>query len=96
MLMKKQLTSVQSIFQEIQKVMLSNSGLETTFKPLQVPEHFTYNVWVDDLWLPCEFRSLSETLTVPIQGLSPGLHSLVIEVRDAYGNLSLGNQISQK
>jgi len=49
---------------------------------------FTYNVWVDDLWLPCEFRSLSETLTVPIQGLSPGLHSLVIEVRDAYGNLS--------
>ena len=24
---------------------------------------------------------------MPIQGLSPGLHTLVIEVRDAYGNL---------
>ncbi len=49
---------------------------------------FTYNVWVDDQWIPCEFRSLSETLTIPLQGLTPGQHNLVIEARDAFDNLS--------
>lgn len=49
---------------------------------------FTYHVWIDGQWLPCDFRSLSETLTVPIGQLSAGAHELVIEARDQFDNLS--------
>ena len=49
---------------------------------------FTYHVWIDDQWLPCDFRSLSETLTVPIGQLSQGVHDLVIEAKDQFDNLS--------
>lgn len=49
---------------------------------------FTYHVWIDEQWLPCDFRSLSETLTVPIGQLSAGVHELVIEARDQYDNVS--------
>ncbi|HRG21387.1 MAG TPA: hypothetical protein PLQ57_10165, partial [Saprospiraceae bacterium] len=49
---------------------------------------FTYHVWIDEQWMPCDFRSLSETLTVPIGQLSQGVHDLVIEAKDQFDNLS--------
>lgn len=47
---------------------------------------FSYNVWIDDRWLPCEYKELIKTLYVPLKGLEAGSHNLKIKVADQYLN----------
>ncbi len=47
---------------------------------------FTYNVWIDGVWKPCEYKDGSEVLTVPLEGLYAGDHSIRITTRDQFGN----------
>lgn len=47
---------------------------------------FTYQVWIDDQWLPCEYKEMNETLYVPLNDLYQGDHSIKIIVSDQFGN----------
>ena len=44
-----------------------------------------YNVWIDQEWYPCEYKSVSESLYVPIMSVA-GEHLIRIEASDFSGN----------
>lgn len=49
---------------------------------------FKYHVWIDDRWLPCEYKEMHETVYIPIGNLSSGEHYLKISAIDQFGNES--------
>lgn len=50
---------------------------------------FTYKVYIDGAFIPCEYRELNKRLTIPISTLHTGVHTLEIKCRDYVGNESV-------
>jgi hypothetical protein len=50
---------------------------------------FTYKVYIDKEFIPCEYRELNKRLTIPISSLHSGKHTLEIKCRDYVGNESV-------
>ena len=59
--------------------------LKDNVKPKSKNLDMKYNVWIDHVWYPCEYRSMSEVLYVPVfaDGQS---HHVLIETIDFSGN----------
>jgi hypothetical protein len=51
-------------------------------------EEISYKVWIDGNFTVSPFRQLNSTLTIPIENLLTGEHTLKIEARDHSGNIS--------
>jgi murein DD-endopeptidase MepM/ murein hydrolase activator NlpD len=49
---------------------------------------FSYNVWLDGVWLACEYKEGSKVLTVPLKDLYTGDHHLRITASDQFDNTS--------
>ena len=49
---------------------------------------FSYGVWIDDQWLPCEFKESAHILYVGIDHLLKGEHFIKITTRDEFANES--------
>ena len=50
---------------------------------------FTYKVFIDGKFFPCEYRELNRRLTIPISQLTSGKHTIEIRCRDFVGNESV-------
>lgn len=57
---------------------------------------FTYHVFVDQEWIPCEYKENVETLYVPIGKLINGDHSIKITAEDQFGNRNEWNGVFKK
>jgi hypothetical protein len=50
---------------------------------------FSYTVFLDGVWLPCEMKETSDIVTVPVRDLVGGSHHLLIKAVDQFNNESI-------
>jgi hypothetical protein len=53
---------------------------------------FSYKVYIDDNFIPCEYKESAKRLTIPLAGLTKGSHVLRIELKDYVGNMAIFRQ----
>jgi hypothetical protein len=77
----------------------STTATEFTFEIYDVPEangksdNFQYDVYIDDIWRPCPYKSMTNTLSIPLSNLTKGNHRLKIIVVDEKENMSVYERI---
>jgi hypothetical protein len=59
-------------------------------------DEISYKVWIDGMFVVSPFRQLNSTLTIPIEDVGPGEHTLKIEARDHSGNYSYFDNIFRR
>ncbi len=52
-------------------------------------DDFSYDVYIDNKWTACFYKSLDNLLIIPVNYLEKGIHSLRIEAQDYYQNNSV-------